>query len=501
MSQIDDDDFIIDIGIMYGLSSEKSDEEWIGYTTLPRHCCLKQFIKDLEFDGLKSPRLKVTFYTWCLTKDIAALTIESPVQHPFTKDGLFFIQIYTSSKNQFECQTYFPYPRNDDSGICLTLGHHELKALYSSVNRSIPVMSACSTSWFHGGQRVGVPLLSNADRSSDTRLEIRMTRTLSKKVFGVIRERRAIMRQERHMRSPSPYLGECPLFIQKTKIINDFVFAVTQVPARIFQEILSFAPLGHLGVDHQKLAIQMFNLQKTSYCAVNLSRYKYLWKSIIPVTLTTRDLEQDVIQPKYERGLGLGQSIKTFGFGYPEHDLINWKELTFISSRIADQFPHPTRALNNLVAQSIKRHELKELFEEIDFIVSRLRIERNKQVRELQLHWLALRILRQYHMDVITYLIQGPYLYHNKTEHQYQITIQNDEESEENREQESEHTINMQTQRQTSTDNFDWEFHSSDSEVSLIICFDKMLIFMIRIICLMLINIPENDFESLISQG
>ena len=48
MSQIDEDEFHVDLGFMYGLPSKASDvleEPCVGYTTLPRRCCLKDLVK------------------------------------------------------------------------------------------------------------------------------------------------------------------------------------------------------------------------------------------------------------------------------------------------------------------------------------------------------------------------------------------------------------------------------------------------------------------------
>ena len=139
MSQIEEDDFHLDVGFMYGIPSESSNvpgDPSIGYTALPRKCCLEDLVK--RFNALipetkGAAKLKGTYYTWCLTKDVASLTIDVPPNHPFRKMGWSFLQIYPSNKNMFDCQAHYPYPLNDDSGTCLALGSHTLKALYSTV--------------------------------------------------------------------------------------------------------------------------------------------------------------------------------------------------------------------------------------------------------------------------------------------------------------------------------------------------------------------------------
>lgn len=120
---------------------------------------------------------------------------------------------------------------------------------------------------------------------------------------------------------------------------------------------------------------------------------------------------------KQIRGLGLSHTIRKYGFGYPENHLINWRELIFMDSAIADSFPYPSALISNLIARPQIRQRIMTLFQEIDHIVSRIQMEENDEVKGLLLHWLAMRLIRQYHHDVISYLIVSKYEYRKQQEH------------------------------------------------------------------------------------
>jgi hypothetical protein len=418
---LDLNEFYLDYGVEYGQSSDPSVDEddqrtrgRTGYTTLPRACCLQELIKDFHpiIEDKESPKLKVTSYPWALTKDVAAVTLESSSTHPFRKAGLCYIQFYPSCKNQFECSACYPYPERDDSGVALALDDHTLTALYSKVGRPIPDRSICRGSWRHSGRRLSTALASHAHQSFHMRMEIRMNRDLQADVIKEITNRRRSRRTE-----GDSELG-CPFYIYSTRIINNFVTASTQVIARLYQEVISLSPDGQLGIDHQKIAIQLFKLQKVMYSASNLRKDNYLWKDKIRIKYDMgKELDDE---PKDELGLGLSKTIEKYGYGYPLHGLIDWRMLGFISAEIAEAFPHPSRALMNLEARVKDRQRLKTLFEEVDFIIGRLRMEKDYEVQNVQLNWLAIRLVFQYHIDITVEIIRSPYQYPNKQQHNLQ---------------------------------------------------------------------------------
>ena len=192
ISRIEDDEFYIDLGSMYGIPSKPSEvdgEPKVGYTAVPRLCCLEDLVarfNNLIPDGIRAPKINGSYYTWGLTKDVTALTIEPPPNHPLRRLGLCYLQIYPSHKNLFDCQSHYPYPSDDDGGVCLALDDDTLKALYSTVGRPTPDRNACRRSWRHSGRRIGVALQSHSNRSFFVRIELRATRTLMRKVFAEI---------------------------------------------------------------------------------------------------------------------------------------------------------------------------------------------------------------------------------------------------------------------------------------------------------------------------
>lgn len=476
MSQIDKSEFHVDLGFMYGVPSQEpnvSGGPRIGYTALPRQCCLKAFVKrfnDLIPDAKGSLKIKGTHYTWGLTKDVGSLTIDFPPRHPFRELGLSYIQIYPSHKNLFNCESHYPYPLDDDTGVCLAMDSHTLKSLFSVVSRPMPNLNFCRTSWRSSGSRIGVPLQSHSNRSFYVRMELRVTETLRQKICSERRRQRQTQSvQDLHLE------GGCPFYIHETKVINNFMTASTQVLARLFQEIVSLAPEGCLSIDHQKLLVQIFQLQKVAHSAVLLPKFKYLYNSVVRIKLSPQGTQKGVEQPREKMGLGLKETIQSFGYGYPKHGLIDWVELNFAGSHIAEQFPHPSHALCNIKARPEDRRRLNDLFEEIDFVIGRLRMERDEGRREILLDWLVMRLIKQFHIDILIYMIKGPYQFVNKERHVKTLLCEDedDDEDENSRTNVSSNQKNdavpqknqLRSRSRRARSDSDYELDSSESEV------------------------------------
>ena len=421
MPQIDENDFHIDLGFMYGLPSQASDvfgNPQIGYTTLPRQCCLKDIVKRFDaliLDAKGALKIKGMYYTWGLTKDVASLTIDIPPNHPFREIGLSYLQIYPSHKNLFECQAHYPYPLDDDSGVCLALDDHTLKSIYSIVGPPVLDRGICRSSCKHSGGRVAIPMQSHFDKSYFTRMELRVTQTLKRKIDAEM-DWRHQLREVESVKVLALEAG-CSFYIQETKETNNFITASTQVPARLFQEIVSFAPEGSLSIDHQKLLVQVFQIQKVMHSGVFLPKFKYLFNSIIRVKPTPQEVEEGVENLREELDMGLKETIEAYGYGYPKHSLIDWVELNFSDSEIAERFPQPSHALSNIITRPDDQRLLKDLFQEIDFIIGRFHRQMDEEAREILIKWLARRLLKQFHIDVTIYMIKGPYKFINKEQH------------------------------------------------------------------------------------
>lgn len=167
MDQLDISDLVFDLGIMYGVESKIEQGSRVGYTTLPKKCCGRSFAKALELRSEEYdhvPKLKVTEYTWGLSRDVGAMTVEPPRDHPYRKEGFGYLQLYLGIKNVFECQAHYPYPLDDDSGIALAMDDATLQALYSANQRPVPERDVCKKSCQHSGQRITIPLKSKPDQ-------------------------------------------------------------------------------------------------------------------------------------------------------------------------------------------------------------------------------------------------------------------------------------------------------------------------------------------------
>src|SRR5205814_1961781 len=149
--------------------------------------------------------------------------------------------------------------------------------------------------------------------------------------------------------------------------------------------------------------------QKVAHSAILLPKFKYLYKSVVRVRPTPQEIEEGVEELREEMGLGIKETIESCGYGYPKHGLIDWVELNFVTPHIAERFPHPSHALSNIKARPDDRRPLNDLFQEIDFVIGRLRMEQDEEGQKVLLAWLVMRLLKQFLMDITIYMIEGPY--------------------------------------------------------------------------------------------
>jgi len=102
--------------------------------------------------------------------------------------------------------------------------------------------------------------------------------------------------------------------------------------------------------------------------------------------------------------------------------------LNFSDSEIAERFPQPSHALSNIIARPDDQRLLKDLFQEIDFVIGRFRRQMDEEAREILIKWLARRLLKQFHIDVTIYMIKGPYKFINKEQHAKNVRDRGNEE-------------------------------------------------------------------------
>src|SRR5690348_11876796 len=87
-------------------------------------------------------------------------------------------------------------------------------------------------------------------------------------------EKQSPVRDESSLEEPQ----ELPFYVHSTDTVYKFLSSITQPLARLYQEVVSIADSGQLGLDHQKLACILFTLHKATCSAVNIRKMDLLWK-------------------------------------------------------------------------------------------------------------------------------------------------------------------------------------------------------------------------------
>jgi hypothetical protein len=97
MEQLDDHEFILDLGTMMGLPAERNEPmgKRRGWTALLKRCCADALLNRLERGVPLEDKdtLKVERYTWCLTRDVGGITIEPAQHHAYREEGFLYLQV------------------------------------------------------------------------------------------------------------------------------------------------------------------------------------------------------------------------------------------------------------------------------------------------------------------------------------------------------------------------------------------------------------------------
>jgi hypothetical protein len=198
-------------------------------------------------------------------------------------------------------------------------------------------------------------------------------------------------------------------YVVETQLVNQFTESITLPLTRWYQEVLGNSEEGALGVDRQKLALSLSLMIKLSYSSSLLVRYPMIWEKKIRGGYGNREV-----------GFGLKGKIDKYGFGWIEKSMVDWEANNFADG-VADRFPFPIRSVeNHYRAKRKERAQMMDILNEVDQVAGRIRLLETRggsdeRKRSFLISWLALRIIRQYHIDVWTGLYRSSYEFVGKT--------------------------------------------------------------------------------------
>src|SRR5579859_4055218 len=218
------------------------EERYGGHTWMWRNCCLDKVADAFQMKEYEGSKIVATKYNWCMTRDVANLSITGKKRSMIRKGGLMYSQFYAMNKLQFDAIKHFPWDDGDDTMAIMALDQGYREALRATMGANATDMKACRQSSNHCGRRYLLGTRMNDDRSWGVREEHRMS-------------------------------------LKLVKAINSEAVALPF--ASWYQETLGMAPEGMLGMDHQKLAILQCFLLENSYGCFLLCWHRSLWEKRI----------------------------------------------------------------------------------------------------------------------------------------------------------------------------------------------------------------------------
>ena len=151
--------FFIDLGINLGSTTDGLMFSW-------KTCCMKNIEEQFKGHGMMK-----TYYNWCLTRDLCALTMESYQSTHTNNAGHLYTPIYPLSKNQFFAKGIYPFQRENKpiEGLVMRTVSHEIMQACERRERFDPV--SCVVSLKLSGNRIALELEGNNDRIYGVRQE------------------------------------------------------------------------------------------------------------------------------------------------------------------------------------------------------------------------------------------------------------------------------------------------------------------------------------------
>ena len=330
----------------------------------------------------KGSGIDIHRYKWCFTKDVGDTTLTGRANSIVRKGGLFYSQFYWMGKTQGDALGRYPWDIEDDTMTMMALDDDYKEAYRSAVGAQRVDINTCRGSYNHCGRRVMLGVRLNDERSWGGREEHRITLKLFRAIDAEL-ERRGYP-EFRARRTPKPF------YVHQTETVNMFTESIVLPRARWYQEILGMSGEGQLGVDRQKLAIMASLLLKCAYGSALIEIYPTLWEK-------KNRGEIELL------GIGLKRIIEEYGFGWLPAELFDFQSYNFAPG-IADHFPFPSAALQRRYeSRKISQKAMTKMMGDVDLVTGRLNVlneEGDGKEAEFLIHWLALRILKEYNQNV-----------------------------------------------------------------------------------------------------
>jgi len=162
-AKIDQDWFWIDIGIVT-VADEEMEERYGGYTWMWRNCCLDKVVDAFQMKEYEGSKIVRTKYNWCMTRDVANLSITGKKRSMIRKGGLMYSAM---NKLQFDAIKHFPWDDGDHTMSIMALDQGYREALLATMGAKATDMKAFRQSYNHCGRQRCTSVGSRPGLTSD----------------------------------------------------------------------------------------------------------------------------------------------------------------------------------------------------------------------------------------------------------------------------------------------------------------------------------------------
>ena len=329
------------------MSADEGENE--AQTYLWRRCCLEKIQRSLARDGFGRTRGKVSLYAQGFLRDVASLTVETPVAGYLRQGGLYYLQWYNSIKEVADAQKCFPFQHER---LCELAVDDELwKAdLRSDRGASSGTRAALMESYLHGKRRLREAYASARQTSYGARFEGRFDLDCLDLMVerGVAYESR-----RRHDRRRRRELERAPqaMWAVTTESYARFMLGNYDKFTMAFEVVRLTSRRSAISLARTKVLTCLLTCLR-AFANTAMERDALLWYD-------DRTWENGTVR---KRGLGFETTVQTYGYGWLL-PVIDWEGLVLESEVDRHFVDIDHRVLSWYAHAKRQRRELNELLQ------------------------------------------------------------------------------------------------------------------------------------------
>ncbi|CUS07593.1 unnamed protein product [Tuber aestivum] len=285
-----------------------------------RQCCLQGLEASFR-DLYLGDHYCSSYYTQCLSQELANLTMEPGKRHPARAHGFAYSQFYATSKEIFDCGKVYPF---ENPVLEILAVDPKLHDMWNNIAKQTPFnLKKIEREYATSKARAMAGLSAAENKSFGVRQEHRITYGLLSTILTHLRKQRIQPPDSFHCGTHTNMFPDSIILIPSPEMalyflsnLNKFCFG--------FEYTLCESRKRGLDWENTRVMIMFLRLIRIVVKGANLSQFPAFIRSF--PTNAASDLSR--------AGLGLVDTLTTRGYAFLPANVIDWKVLRFNSDTV-----------------------------------------------------------------------------------------------------------------------------------------------------------------------